>query len=274
MLDLLDILAAPFAACLLLAGILCYFGIHVIMREVIFVDLALAQIAAMGVAVGALLGLEPHAPGSYVCSLGFTVLGALVFTIGRFRDSRVPQEAIIGIVYAVSTAVALLILSKLAVEKDEIESMLVGRLLFVGWPEAGLAAGVFAAVGALHAALRRRFLAISTSAEKARAEGINVPAWDFVFYVTLGLVVTISVQMAGVLPVFCFLVVPASAAMIFFRSTRARLLAGWALGTAGATAGIAASALGDFPPGESVVTALGAIFALCALANAVRKPLV
>ena len=270
---MLEILSVPFVACLVLTGILCYFGIHVIMREVIFVDLALAQIAAMGAAVGALLGFDPHSAQGYAAALGFTVVGAAIFTLGRFRDARVPQEAIIGIVYAVSTAVALLILSKIAVEQDEIKNMLVGRLLFVDWPEVVTTGVICTAVGLVHFGLRHRFFAISTSAERARSSGLNVYMWDFVFYVTFGLVVTSSVQMAGVLPVFSFLIVPAACAMMFFSATRTRLLVGWVFGILASALGLMASAVWDLPTGASVVAAFGALFVCCAIAYAVTRRL-
>jgi zinc/manganese transport system permease protein len=268
-----EFLIVAIVACLVLTGILCYLGIHVIMREVIFVDLALAQIAATGAAVGIWMGFDPHSSQAYACGLAFTLLGAAIFTVGRFRDARVPQEAIIGIVYAVSTAIVLLILSKVAVERDEIEHMLVGRLLFLDWLEVGIAAAVCAAAGGVHALVRRPVFAISTDAERARTEGVNVYLWDFVFYATLGLVVTVSVQLAGVLLVFSFLVVPASCAMIFFAGVRARLLAGWLLGLAGSAAGITASAYWDLPTGASVVTAFGALFAACSLVYGARRVL-
>lgn len=263
-------LAPAFVACLVMTGILCYFGIHVIKREVIFVDLALAQIAALGAAVAAWAGFEPHSPQAYACSMLFTLLGAAVFAVGRFRDARVPQEAIIGIVYAVSTAAALLILSRIAVEKDEIDHMLVGRLLFVDWPEVAVSAALFAIVGAVHWALRARFLAVSAATAAAGPVAWRQRWWDFLFYATLGLVVTSAVQMAGVLPVFSLLVVPAACGMTLFQTVRARLVAGWALGLAGCAAGLAASALGDFPTGESIVAAFGCLFVLCAAAHMLR----
>ena len=268
---MLEILAAPFVACLVLTGILCYFGIHVIMREVIFVDLALAQIAAMGAAVGALLGYEPHSGQGYAAALGFTVAGAALFTLGRFRDARVPQEAIIGIVYAVSTAIALLIFSKIAVEQDEVKNMLVGRLLFVDWPEVVRAAAIFIAVGLIHYVFRHHFLAISSSVEHARGKGVNIYLWDFVFYATFGFVVTSSVQMAGVLLVFSFLIVPAACAMIFFGSIKVRLLVGWGFGLLASAAGLAASAQWDLPTGASVVTAFGLLFACCTGVYATKR---
>ncbi len=267
---MIDVLAAPFVACLLLTGIHCYLGIHVIMREVIFVDLALAQIAAMGAAMGTLFGLDPHSTGAFVCALAFTIVGAFVFSFGRFRDMRIPQEAVIGIVYAVSSAVAILVLSKIAIGREEIEHMLVGRLLFVGWAEIGGTALLYAAVGVVHALLRRKFFAISESAQEAERAGLSVRLWDFVFYATFGVVVTSSVQMAGVLLVFSFLVVPAACAMMFFRRVGRRLLAGWVVGIAASTGGLAASAVWDLPTGAAVVGVLGILFAACSFACNLR----
>ncbi len=254
---MLEILAAPFAACLVLTGIHCYLGIHVVMRGVIFVDLALAQIAALGAAVGILIGCEPHTTANYAVSLLFTFMGAGLFAVARFRDRRIPQEAIIGITYAVTAAVAILILSKTAIDREEIENMLVGRLLFVNWGEVGKTAIVYAGVGALHYVLRDKFFAISASHEDAHAGGLAVRIWDFVFYMSFGLVVTSSVEMAGVLLVFSFLVVPAVCAMMFFRRVGTRLLAGWGFAFAASVAGLWASAQWDLPTGASVVAAFG-----------------
>jgi zinc/manganese transport system permease protein len=268
---MLEILAPAIVACVVMTGILCHFGIHVIRREVIFVDLALAQIAALGAAVAAWLGFEPHSASAYASSFTFTVIGAWIFAVGRFRDARVPQEAIIGIVYAASTALSLLILARIAIERDEIEHMLVGRLLFVGWNEVAFSTALFAVVGIAHWLLRKRLAEAVRCASGDRASTGTIGVWDFFFYATLGLVVTNSVQMAGVLPVFSFLVVPAACGMIFFRSMRHRLLAGWGLGLAGSAAGLASSVLWDLPTGECVVAAFGGLFALCAAIHALRQ---
>lgn len=261
---MLEILAPALTACLILTGIHCYLGIHVLLREVIFVDLALAQIAAMGAAFGVLFGYAPRSPEGYLTALGFTFLGAAVFSLGGFRERRVPQEAVIGIVYAVSSAVALLILSKTAVERGEIENMLVGRLLFVTWPEIGRTALIYLGVAVMHFFLRRPFFAISTSHGSGRPAVPRARLWDFLFYASFGVVVTSSVKMAGVLLVFCFLIVPAACAMLFFTSIRGRLIAGWTLGVVGSAVGVTASAMGDLPTGSATVAAFGALFVLCA----------
>lgn len=268
---MLETLAPAFAASLILSAVLCYFGLHVIMREVIFVDLALAQIAAMGAAIGAMAGLSLHDTSGSLCSLLFTTLGATIFAFGRFRDARIPQEAIIGMVYAVSMAATLLVLANSAAEHDDIEHLLVGELLFVDWPGVSRTGAVCLVVGALHAAFGRRFFRISASRADARRAGLHVPWWDLFFYVTFGVVVTTCVQTAGVLLVFSVLIVPAMCAMIFLTGTAARLVAGWLFGLMGSVGGLCLSWAWNLPTGASIVACLGGLFVACVLVLGVTR---
>ena len=269
MFEYLDFLAPALVVCLLLTITHCYLGIHVLMREVIFVDLALAQIAALGAAAAFLIGVEPNSNIGYMASLTFTLLGAMIFALGRFRDHRVPQEAIIGIVYAVSAAAVILILSQSALDTDQVESMLTGRLLFVDWGEVGAMTAVYVVIFAVHIRYWRPFLTISRAGTTGKLPA-TVQRWDFLFYATFGVVVTLSVKMAGVLTVFSFLIVPAACAAMFCKPVHTRLLAGWGLGLLGSVLGLWASVEWDLPTGASVVTAFGAIFVGCALFYAVR----
>jgi zinc/manganese transport system permease protein len=259
---MLEILFIPFIACLILTGIHCYLGIHVLMRGVIFVDLALAQVAAMGAAVAIAFGFHGDSTAAYLFALGFTILGAGVFSVARFQEHRVPQEAVIGIVYAVTSAVAILILSRSAGERDEIEHMLVGQLLFVGWPTILKTLAIYIPVALVHIACRRPFLAISHEGEDAMPGRIRIRAWDFLFYATFGVVVTSSVQIAGVLLVFCFLIVPAACAALFVTGVWPRLLLGWGIGAVASLAGLYASGTWDLPTGPAVVAALGGAFVI------------
>ncbi len=270
MADILDIIWLPFVACVVLTGIHCYLGLHVVMRGVIFVDLALAQIAAMGTAVGLAAGLAPGSVQAYFVSLGFTFVGAAVFSLARFRDHRVPQEAMIGITYAVSTAMSLLILSKTAVETEQLKSMLEGELLFVTWPQVTRTLIVYGCVGLVHWCFRRPFFDSSRN-HGGPAAATGQRKWDFVFYMTFGLVVTSSVQIAGVLLVFSFLVVPAVCAMMFFDSVAARLLTGWSLGIAATVAGLSASWRWDLPPAMSIVAVFGLMVIAASAAYAVVR---
>ncbi|MCB9838162.1 MAG: metal ABC transporter permease [Phycisphaeraceae bacterium] len=264
--ELLNILMWPMIACVILTGIHCYLGIHVLMREVLFVDLALAQVAALGAAAGAFIGVSVESTGNYFFALGFTMVGAALFALGRFRDRRVPQEAVIGIVYAVSSAAAILVLSKSATERDEIEQMLTGNLLWVGRHEVVKTALIYSLVALVHIVFARRFFALSRA---QTLDGGRDKLWDFLFYATFGVVVTSSVKMAGVLLVFCYLIVPASCAMLFFRGVRARLLAGWTIGLLGSLGGLTIAAVWDFPVGPSVVAVFGAVFAIGAAMSAI-----
>ncbi len=269
---MIELLAPALVACLLLACILSYFGLHVLLREVIFVDLALAQLAALGAAVGHLLSAHTDSFATYLCSFAFTLAGAAIFALARPARTRLPQEAVIGIVYGVSAALVIVLVSKSALDRDEVESMLTGRLLFAEWGEIGTMALLFAAVALLHLVLRGQFIEISKRSRTHAAPSRRRKLLDFVFYASFGVVVTSSVQLSGVLVVFGLLIVPASSAAIFFASISNRLLAGWALGTISCSAGIAASAYWDLPTGAAVVSALGVVFALSVIGSIFRQP--
>jgi zinc/manganese transport system permease protein len=255
----MELLLPAFVASLILTGIHAYLGVHVVERGVIFVDLSLAQIAALGTTVSYLLGFDLHSDTAYLCSLGFTILGAAVFSLSRVhRRTRIPQEAIIGIVYAVSAAVAILVMSKATQETEHLKEMLVGNILSVSWSELGKTAILYALVGAFHYALRKRFLLISLDEKEAERRGWNVRFWDFLFYVSFGFVVTSSVAIAGVLLVFCFLIVPSVTAMLFAERLGPRLAIGWAMGATVSALGVGASYHLDLPTGASIVVAFGA----------------
>src|ERR1700757_4783332 len=178
----LSFLLAPFLASLILTGIHAYLGVHVVERGVIFVDLSLAQIAALGTTIAVLYGIEPHGVAAYVVSLVFTFIGAAVFSTIRGHRARIPQEAIIGICYAVASAAAILAMSKATSESEHLKDMLVGNILAVSWAEVGKTAVLYGAIGAFHFIFRHRFLAISMDSARAEAEGIPVRFWDFLFY--------------------------------------------------------------------------------------------
>ncbi len=264
----LEILLPAFVASLILTGIHAYLGVHVVERGVIFVDLSLAQIAALGGTVGYLAGFEIHSHAAYVFSLAFTVLGAAIFAFSRVhRRTRIPQEAIIGIVYAVAAAASVLVMSKATRETEHLKEMLVGNILSVSWPELGRTALLYALVGLFHFAYRERFLLISRDEPEAERRGWNVRFWDFLFYVSFGFVVTSSVAIAGVLLVFSFLIVPSVTSMLFSERLGVRLLIGWTMGAAVSAAGVALSFFLDLPTGATIVVTFGATLLLLAAAR-------
>ena len=264
--DLLVLMWVPFLMCLVLTGIHAYLGLHVIAREVVFVDIALAQIAALGATAAFLWGYDLDSWGSYASGLGFTILGALVLALTRSRERRVSQEAVIGVVYAVSAAAAVLVADRTPHGAEHLRSMLVGSILAVGGPEVVKVAGLYGLIGLFHWLCRRPFLLISTDADRAFREGWRVRAWDFLFYASFGVVVTSSVRIAGVLLVFSYLIVPTLAANLLGGSVPRRLAVAWIFGTFVSVAAMIASAIFDLPTGATVVCAFGSILLLLALA--------
>ena len=262
---ILSFLAAPFAASLILTGIHAYLGVHVVERGVIFVDLSLAQIAALGAAIALLVTEEAHGPGVYWISLAFTFIGAAVFSTIRSRRARIPQEAIIGISYAVASAATILAMSHATSESEHLKDMLVGNILAVSWSEVGKTAALYGAIGVFHYIFRKKFLAISLDHDNAVAQGLSVRFWDFLFYASFGFVVTSSVAIAGVLLVFCYLIVPSVAAMLYADTVGRRLAIGWTMGTIVSALGVYLSLVLDLPTGATIVCTFGAVLIIMAV---------
>ena len=265
--SMLSFLAPCFAASLILAGIHAYLGVHVVERGVIFVDLSLAQIAALGATIALLLPFsngDPHAPFVYWISLAFTFMGAFIFSTIRSKHGRIPQEAIIGICYAVASAAAILAMSKATSESEHLKDMLVGNILAVSWSEVLKTAVLYGVIGAFHFVFRHKILAISMDHQKAEASGLNVKFWDFLFYASFGFVVTSSVSIAGVLLVFSYLIVPSVAAMLYADSIGKRLAIGWTMGTVVSALGVFLSLKLDLPTGATIVCTFGLVLIIMA----------
>src|SRR3954462_12966951 len=262
--EILPFLIWPFVASLILTGIHAYLGVHVVERGVIFIDLALAQIAALGATIAILVGMDPHGRGAYFLSLGFTFLGAAIFALARTRRGHIPQEAFIGIAYAVASAAAILAMSKATGETEHLRDMMVGNILAVSRHDVFKTAILYGVIGIFHYIFRRRFLLISTNPEKAEAEGLSIRFWDFLFYASFGFVVTSSVAIAGVLLVFCYLVVPSVGAMLFADRIGTRLAIGWTMGTLVSALGCYCSVFFDTPTGATIVCTFGAVLVVMA----------
>ena len=263
----------PFLACLVLSINHVYLGIHVIARKVIFVDLALAQIAALGATYALVLGYDPNTDPLQVSlfSLAFTFVGAGAFAVARMRKERVPQEAFIGIIYAVASAAAILILSKSATGGEELKHMLVGDVLLVSLSDVLKMAVLYGVIGVFHVIFRKQFLAISLNPESAEASGIKIRIWDLLFYMSFGVVIVKSVAIVGVLLVFSYLVVPAVIAQMFSDTILGRLLAGWVVAIAASMLGIIWSFYFDYPTGPAVVVMLGTFLVLAGIIYYLRN---
>jgi len=255
-----EMMILPFLACLVLTGIHVYLGFHVIERGVIFLDLALAQMAALGGIAGIMFGLAPNSLPLYCSSLLFTFLGAFVFSTLHFKKSKISQEAFIGICYVVASALAILLLSKSTVETEMLKDMLVGNILTVSQNEVVLTALWYLFLGSILYFFRKQFLQVTQSYTSSQIK--HSPFWDFCFYALFGMVVTSSVKIAGVFLVFSFLIVPSVIGLMLGAKMQTRLMIGWAAGIFASLIGIIASAVFDLPTGAAIVAAFGLIFAV------------
>jgi zinc/manganese transport system permease protein len=266
----LELLGWPLAAALVLAGIHAWLGLHVLARGVIFVDLALAQVAALGATVALLAGHAPHGAGAYWYALTFTAGGAAL--LAALRDRRglaraaVPVEALIGIVYAVAAALTVLVLERVPLGGEQVKALLVGSLLGVTADDVLRLAALYATIGLACWLARRPLGALSFGGALPHAR-----LWDFGFYLAFGVVVTSSVRVAGVLLVFAYLIVPAVAGAVLARTPGRRLMIGWAVAATGSVGGIAASFAWDLPTGATVVATLGALLAALGAVLGVRR---
>lgn len=269
---ILQFLAPAIVASLVIVGMHAYLGLHVVERGVIFVDLSLAQIASLGAAMAVWQGYEPQDPAVYWMSLGFTLIGAALFATVKGHAARIPQEAIIGIAYAVASAAVILTLSKAAGEAEHLRDMLVGNILSVQWSDVWLTSLIYLAIGVFHYVFRRRFLEISIDSDAVAARGVSVRFWDFLFYASFGFVVTRSVAIAGVLLVFCYLIVPSVGGMLFAERIGARLAIGWVMGTVVSLLGMYFSVLFDLPTGATIACTFGLVLAVMAASRPLLRP--
>lgn len=260
---MLQFMLAPFVACMVLVAIHSYLGLHIIARGVIFVDLSLAQMAALGSVVALLYGATPDSQEALVFSLAFTCIGAALFALTRTRNkSRVPHEAIIGIVFVVASAAAILVADRAPRGAEAIHDVLEGAIIWITWPTIVKKGLAYAALGLFHFALRRKFLRISFHADEAEREGMNIRWWDFLFYVSFGIAVTMSVPVAGVLMVFTMLVVPAVVAFLFSRDVSKMVYISWGAGALASLLGLYVSYVGNFPTGPAIVCMYGLVLLL------------
>src|SRR5881227_2075507 len=265
-----EVMFWPIVVCVLLPWLLVYLGLHVVQRGIIFIDIAMAQMASLGICLAVLLHLDLETWTTFGIALAFTLVGAAIFSVTGKRAGQIPQEAVIGISYVVAAAAAVLLLRRAAEGDEEIKNMLVGNILLVTSAEVGKTFALFIAVGILHFVLRKNFLLVSYDRDGAYQKGLRVRWWDFLFYAVFGLVVTSFVRIAGVLLVFSYLIVPAVCGINLARRISLRLLIGWVIAWVGGIAGLFLSFWWDLPSGAAIVCTFGAILILISFIGLAR----
>ncbi len=266
-----EVMFWPIVACVLLPWLLVYLGLHVVQRGIIFIDIAMAQMASLGICLAVLLHMDLQSPKTFAIGLGFTLVGAAVFSVTGKRTSQIPQEAVIGISYVVAAAAAVLLLSRAAEGDSEIKNMLVGNILLVTPQEVWKCFALFVAVGLLHFVLRKNFLLVSFDRDGAYAKGLRMRWWDFLFYAAFGLVVTIFVRIAGVLLVFSYLIAPAVCGINLADTLGRRLLIGWIIALIGGIAGLFLSFWWDLPSGAAIVCTFGVLLIVVSVYAVIRN---
>jgi len=267
MAEMLSFMALPFAACIVLVGIHGYFGLHVLRRGIIFIDIAMAQVAALGTLAAVVLGRTPEGLAAHWLALGLTAVAAGLFTLTKSSGHKIPQEAVIGVVYAVAISGSLLLAVKLAGGGEHLHDSLDGSILWVGWDDLFHCTWVYALVGIFHWIFRKKFIPLSFDYAGARAGGMNVRLWDFLFYFSLGWVLVHSVEIGGVLLVFAILVLPASISSLMAKDLRVRIVIAWSVGAASCALALFLSWKLDLPSGPAVICVLGAVLLLVGLAR-------
>lgn len=245
--EVLSFLAAPFVMCLILVGIHCYLGLHVLRRGVIFVDLSLAQVASLGSTVALLFHLDHHSGQSYLTSLSFTFIAAAFFAWSKKFEKIVSQEILIALVYAFASSAVILVVNMMAHGAEHIKEILIGKILWVSWDDVLKTAVIYSIVAIIHFIYRKNIFAATLDRDNSS------PFWDFVFFALFGVVITSSVGIAGILLVFSFLVVPALISTLVANTIRTQLLIGWGVGVILCLIGMALSYRFDLPAGAIIV---------------------
>jgi zinc/manganese transport system permease protein len=253
---MLDMLAIPFLrqaliASLLMGVMLAYLGIHVVRRRIVFVDLAIAQLSAVGVALAMVLEKDPVG-----FSLIFTLGGAALLSLPAY-ERRIPQEAIMGIVYAVASAVAILIVAKMPHGEADILNLFFGNILAVTTNQIVFLAVVFGLTGLVHTIFFKHLFQAPLPAQEPPGHRLKQMGWNLLFYLTLAVVIAVAIRTAGVLLVFSNLVIPAVAAFLLTQRFSLLLFGSIGIGLLANLTGLYASYRFDLPTGPSIVAALG-----------------
>ncbi|MFZ5515380.1 MAG: metal ABC transporter permease [Candidatus Zhuqueibacterota bacterium] len=269
MIENLKFLSVPITACILMAGILSYFGNHILSRGIIFIDIALAQIAALGTMIGLLMGFAEGSTSVELISLVFTLVIISIFALTKFEKQVVPQEAIIGIIYGLGLGVAMLLAEKIPGGSNYITKTISGNLLWTSWDDVLSSAVLFAIIGVIHILLRKPFIKISESKENLPFSIQKVRLYELAFYITFGIIVVRSVPIGGIFLVFSLLIAPTAMATLFTQKWHYRFLWSWLIGIVGSVLGMYISFDWNVSNGPTIVALLGVMVFILAFVKIV-----
>lgn len=262
----LPFMVQAFAAAIITGILLSYLGVHVVGRGIVFVDLALGQISSLGVAFAAFIGA-----GMTSIPLIFTLVGALLMSFINIRDKRLKQEAIIGILYAFTSALTVLLISKTPHGDSDIQEVLFGNILSVSWGKINLIGIIFGAIGLMHLFFFKRFFSLTKSFENGENHLVGIfNIWNFLFYISIGLAIVFAVRINGVIPVFSYLIIPAVSAIMLTKKNSMVFILSVVISIIASFLGLAFCYHYDFPAGSSIVAILGGMFILASLYRIIK----
>ena len=271
MIDNIIFLGAPITISILFAGILGYFGNHILSRGIIFIDIALAQIAALGTMIGLLLGFAEESGSVQMVSLVFTLVIISIFALTKFEKQKIPQEAIIGIIYGLGLGLAMLLAERIPGGSNYITKTITGNILWVTWGQVLSCFLLFAAIGIVHIFLGKYFLKISSSPKDLPYSINKVRMFELIFYITFGIVIVKAVPIGGIFLIFILLIAPTAAITLFTQSWKARFIGSWIIGVIGSLIGIYLSYSFNISNGPAIVCLLGIFVFIFAFAKLLSK---
>lgn len=259
----LDFMTQAFIVSIIVGILLAYLGVHVVGRGIVFVDLALGQISSLGVAYSDFVGY-----GQTIIPIIFALAGALLMSLIHIKDKRLKLEAIIGIIYAVASAVTVMLISKTPHGDSDIQEVLFGNILSIDWAQIQTIGIVFGAIALMHFFFHKKFFLLTESFEKHDPDFAasvfkkkwEFSFWNFLFYLSIGLTIVFAVRVSGVIPVFSFLIIPAVGAIMVSKRNLGVVVVAVIISVLGAFLGLNVSYKYDFPAGSSLVAVLGGIF--------------
>jgi len=263
-------LLPPFTVCLLLAGLLSYFGNHILSREVIFVDIAVAQVASLGTMIGIMMGMTEGTLGSYLFSLAFTVIIVSIFAVSKFKNKELSQEVTIGIIYCMALAIAMLLVDSVTGGSNFIQKTFSGAILWVTWTDVLITALIFAPLFVIHMFFQKSFIRISDGDVDGYKES-TIKLYNLIFYITFGIAVVQSVKIGGIFVVFMYLIGPAAMALFITDVWKLRFFMSWLMGFIGSVLGISVSYNYNLPNGPTIVCMLGVMLFITSLATRKRE---
>ncbi len=250
----------------LLVGIMCSFiGVYIVLRRIVFVGASLAQISSSGFAVGILFGIDP-----VLSALGLTLMGVLIFGY-NLQSKTIPQDSTLALGYTMASAGSILLLSKHPRGDADLMGLLFGNILTITPDQIYVLLATLIILGGIHLIFYKEFLFISFDPEMAETLGYRPQVWNIVFYITVGILISLAVKSAGILLVFGLLVIPPIVAIMLTEKMKRIFILSVLTSVISIPTGLYLSFTQDFPSGPTIVAVMSVILFISFIFNKSRQ---